>query len=146
MTLFSVRLVAQRLCGLLLAAVLLSACSGPLQRPPEPGDSVPPKTPPLQEPAPGDDSAAPLPAPTPLPQDNLLARAQQSAEAGQPHESIALLERALRIAPRDARIYARLAASYAADGRHSQAAATAERGLLYCQTAAECDALRPYIP
>jgi len=145
MTVFSVHLVTLRLCGLLLLAALLSACSGPLQRPSEPGAPASQGGPSAQDPVTSTEPPVQS-APPPLPQDNLLARAQQSVDAGQPHDSIALLERALRIAPRDARIYARLAASYAADGRHGQAAATAERGLLYCQTAAECDALRPYIP
>jgi tetratricopeptide (TPR) repeat protein len=126
-----------RLAILLLAAGL-SACAGPALREPPP---------PAHEP---ESVAAPEPEPVPvppiLPQDNLLARADESHRAGDSEHSIALLERAQRIAPQDPRIYAQLAAVYAAAGQVQRAAATAERGLLYCRTATECAALRRFVP
>jgi len=125
----------------LMVVALLSACAGPsLREPPLPPSGEP-------EPA-GVPAPAPEPAPPalPLPQDALLARADESHRAGNSEHSIALLERAQRIAPQDPRVYAQLAAVYAAAGYSQRAAATAERGLFYCRTAAECAALRRFIP
>ena len=56
----------------------------------------------------------------------------------------ALLERAQRIDPGSADIYLALAETHQARGDLSQARATAERGLLYCNGASQCGALRAY--
>ncbi len=53
-----------------------------------------------------------------------------------------MLERAQRIDPDSAEIYLAMARTHQASGDTSQARAVAERGLLYCNGRAECDALR----
>ena len=75
----------------------------------------------------------------------LLAKADTAASRGDYEQALALLERAQRIAPDNAAIYLDMARTHFARGDYSQAAATAERGLLYCNSAAQCDALREFL-
>ncbi len=76
--------------------------------------------------------------------DSLLAEASALRRSGDIPGSFARLERALRIAPQRAEVYLELARSHAAAGNDSRAAATAERGLLYCE-GWTCDALEKLI-
>ena len=74
----------------------------------------------------------------------LLAKARQAAERGDYEQALALLERAQRIDPDSAEVYLCMAQTHRARGDAVQARATAERGLLYCETAAQCEALRAF--
>lgn len=74
----------------------------------------------------------------------LLAKAEQATAQGDYEQALALLERAQRIDPDSAEIYLSMARTYQARGDGAQASATAERGLLYCTTDAQCNALRAY--
>jgi Tfp pilus assembly protein PilF len=56
-----------------------------------------------------------------------------------------LLERAQRIDPDSAEVYLGMAKTHWARGDATQARVTAERGLLYCSTARQCEALRGYV-
>lgn len=106
------------------------------------------------EPVPAEGSAAPAPepaAPTRPPKANnggaqagLIARADEARGRGDYDQALSYLERAQRIDPDDADIYLGLAQTHAAAGNSSQARATAERGLLYCDGKAQCDALRSF--
>jgi tetratricopeptide (TPR) repeat protein len=75
----------------------------------------------------------------------LLAKADQAAERGDYEQALALLERAQRIDPNSAEVYLGMAKTHRARGNVAQSRATAERGLLYCTSTAQCDALRSYI-
>jgi Tfp pilus assembly protein PilF len=75
----------------------------------------------------------------------LLDKADTAAQRGDYEQALALLERAQRIDPDSGEIYLVLAKTYRAKGDDSLAAATAERGLLYCDGKAQCDALRRYV-
>jgi Tfp pilus assembly protein PilF len=72
----------------------------------------------------------------------LLAKAEQATRRGDYEQALALLERAQRIDPDSAEVYLCMAQTHRAKGDAAQARATAERGLLYCATDAQCDALR----
>jgi tetratricopeptide (TPR) repeat protein len=72
----------------------------------------------------------------------LLKKAQQSAARGDYEQALALLERAQRIEPAAGAIYLEQAQVHKARGDMAQARSTAERGLLYCNSAEQCDALR----
>ena len=74
----------------------------------------------------------------------LLAKAAQATERGDYEQALALLERAQRIDPGSAGVYLGMAQTHQARGDMAKARATAERGLLYCATDAECNALRAY--
>jgi Tfp pilus assembly protein PilF len=74
----------------------------------------------------------------------LLASAEQARERGDYEQALALLERAQRIDPDSAEVYLGMAEMHRAKGDAAQARAAAERGLLYCSSAAVCDALRAY--
>jgi Flp pilus assembly protein TadD len=74
----------------------------------------------------------------------LLAKAEQATGRGDYEEALALLERAQRIDPDSAEVYLGLARTHAARGDAAQARATAERGLLYCSSASQCEALRRF--
>jgi Tfp pilus assembly protein PilF len=76
--------------------------------------------------------------------DSLIDEASSLRRAGDIPGSFARLERALRIAPQRADVYLELARSHAAAGNRSRAAATAERGLLYCE-GSTCSALEKLI-
>ena len=75
----------------------------------------------------------------------LLDKADTAARRGDYEQALALLERAQRIDPDSGEIYLGLAKIYRAKGDEKLAAATAERGLLYCDAKAQCDALRTYL-
>jgi len=129
---------------MLLALVLLGACAGAPQAPPvvekgEPEYRVP------QPPA--------APAPTPperAPEapvaagGALLAQASAARERGDYEHALAYLERAQRIDPHNAAVYLDLARTHTAAGHREQARSIAERGLLYCTSRAQCDALRAF--
>ncbi len=114
--------------------------------------SPPPR--PSAGPAPGgapSGSPAPVTAPAPVPRPpeppvsahrELMARADRAAAGGDFEQALALLERAQRIDPDDADVYLRLARTHGAAGNSSMAKASAERGLLYCRGAGQCQALR----
>ena len=75
--------------------------------------------------------------------DSLLDEARSLRGQGDLAACFARLERALRIAPQYAPVYLELARSHSAAGNDARAAASAERGLLYC-SASECRALRRF--
>lgn len=74
----------------------------------------------------------------------LLVKAEQAVARGDYEQALALLERAQRIDPDSAEVYLSMAKTQRARGDIAQAKATAERGLLYCSTARQCEALRGY--
>ena len=76
----------------------------------------------------------------------LLVKAGQATERGDYDQALVLLERAQRIDPGSADVYLGMAQTLRARGDAQQARATAERGLLYCLTDAQCNALRAYLP
>ena len=95
----------------------------PAQTSPVPGSEAVPGT---------DIPAAPEPAPLPPASGNraviaLLDRAQQDAEAGRPDAASATLERALRIEPRNARLWHELAQLRLAQGQYAQALSLAQK-------------------
>jgi len=76
---------------------------------------------------------------------SLIDKAGVAATRGDYEQALALLERAQRIEPDSGEIYLLLANTYQAKGDMTMARATAERGMLYCSGAGQCDALRGYI-
>ena len=74
----------------------------------------------------------------------LLAKAEQATKRGDYEQALALLERAQRIDPDSAEVYLGIAETHRAKGDAAQARAVAERGLLYCSSAAICNALRAF--
>ncbi len=74
----------------------------------------------------------------------LLAKAEQASGRGDYEQALALLERAQRIDPDSAEVYLGFAEVHKAKGDTAQARVMAERGLLYCSSAAVCDALRAF--
>jgi len=129
--------------------ILLASCStytppasapAPVEPPqPEPKPRVvtPPATVPQAPPRPATSSASSALRP-------LLAKAGQATERGDYEQALTLLERAQRIEPDSAEVYLGMAQTHKARGDLAQARATAERGLLYCATDAQCSALRAY--
>ena len=110
-----------------------------------PVEAIPEYTP--VTPAPTAPQTAP-PAPDPNASGayrGLLDKADTAAQRGDYEQALALLERAQRIDPNSGEIYLVLAKTYRAKGDDSLAAATAERGLLYCDGKVQCDALRRYV-
>ena len=97
---------------------------------------VPEASPPQQRSAPPADAAL----------QPLLEKAAQATERGDYDQALVLLERAQRIDPGSADVYLGMAQTHGARGDAQQARATAERGLLYCLTGAQCNALRAYMP
>ncbi|MFK7976773.1 MAG: tetratricopeptide repeat protein [Halioglobus sp.] len=75
----------------------------------------------------------------------LLAKADAATARGDYEQALALLERAQRIDPDNAQIYLELARTHSERGDARQAAATAQRGMLYCENPEQCDALRNYL-
>jgi tetratricopeptide (TPR) repeat protein len=134
--------------GLLLLALsaFLSACgSNPYSLPKvetaepsyeEPPATVPPPVPPqANEPQRDPGTGA---------HSSLVTKAAEARSRGDYNQALAYLERAQRIDPDNAEIYLALAQTHDAAGNGSQARATAERGLLYCNGSRQCDALRTY--
>ncbi len=129
--------------------ILLAACStytppasapAPVEQPqPEPKPKVvaPPAKVPQSPPRPATPSASAALRP-------LLAKAGQATERGDYAQALALLERAQRVDPDSAEVYLGMAQTHQARGDAAQARATAERGLLYCATDVQCNALRAY--
>ncbi|MEM1113421.1 MAG: tetratricopeptide repeat protein [Pseudomonadota bacterium] len=72
----------------------------------------------------------------------LLAQADSAAARGDYEQALALLERALRLDTDNAEIYLAMAEVHCARGALNQCRAVAERGLLYCRGASQCEALR----
>ncbi len=132
--------------GLLLLAlsVFLSACgTNPYSLP-----KVETAEPSYEEPAPGPTPAPREPAREPATptgaHSGLIARASEASSSGDYDQALAYLERAQRIDPDNAEIYLALAQTHAAAGNGDQASAVAERGLLYCNSSLQCDALRSF--
>ncbi|PLW68237.1 hypothetical protein C0039_13715 [Pseudohalioglobus lutimaris] len=133
--------ILQRLLVLVGLSLVLSACG-----------TNPYSLPKIETPEPEYREPAPEPVPEPQPEVSrpapsgahagLLAKADDARERGDYDQALAYLERALRIDPDNAEIYLGLAQTHAASGNDSQARATAERGLLYCNGHGQCDALR----
>ena len=115
-----------------------------------------------QEPAPAPPAgqaktSPPPPVPTPQPPARppqpstssawkpLVQKAEQAAGRGDYEQALALLERAQRIDPESGEIYLQMARTHLARGNTAQSRATAERGMLYCQSNAQCDALRSLV-
>lgn len=126
--------------------LVLNACSiySPPGGKPAPVEKRPeytPVTPPVTSPQPP--SRPPQPSTTSAWQP-LVDKAAQASARGDYEQALALLERAQRIDPDSGAIYLQLAKTHKARGDTAQAQATAERGLLYCDAAAECNALRAY--
>jgi hypothetical protein len=72
----------------------------------------------------------------------LVKKAEQATARGDYEQALALLERAQRIDPAAGEIYLEQAQVHQARGDLAQAKSTAERGLLYCNSSQQCDALR----
>jgi Tfp pilus assembly protein PilF len=72
----------------------------------------------------------------------LLQQAEQARNRGDYEQALSLLERAQRIDPDSGEVYLHLAQTYESKGDAMMQRATAERGLLYCNGASECSALR----
>lgn len=130
--------------AILAGAVLLGGCAGM-------APVAPQRAPVVDGGAPAPERAAgapavvqpvPLPEPirsTPLPdaeaapsaQAALMAAADQALLAGNSERAAALIERALRMAPRDAQLWLRLASIRAQQGRQEDAIGLARRALGY---------------
>lgn len=113
----------------------------------QPVQERPPASSPQQPPA-----AVTRPEPTPQADQpavtahrQLLEQADRATANGDYDTALVLLERAQRIDPQDGLIYLNLARTYRASGHDRRASATAERGLLYCEGAAQCDALHQFL-
>ncbi len=77
---------------------------------------------------------------------SLMSKADTAVGKGDYEQALALLERAQRIAPNSGEIYLSLAKTYTAKGDQAMASAVAQRGMLYCNGAAQCSALRTFTP
>jgi tetratricopeptide (TPR) repeat protein len=119
--------------------LLLEACSGGQTR--------------RESPAPAADQSAPAGvtsaqppaqprAPAVTAHRELLEQADTALARGDYETALALLDRAQRIDPDNGLIYLRLSRAYRASGDDRQARSTAERGMLYCDSPSQCDALR----
>ena len=126
-----------------LLALLVTACASPGPEAPGPApvektpDYTGDKTVPVETPA-------PAPAPASAAYQPLIEKAAQARQRGDFEEALALLERAQRIDSDSAEIYLAMAETHSARGDAGQARAVAERGLLYCRSTRQCDALRQY--
>lgn len=130
-----------------LSSILLAAGCGTLPQ----GESVPVEKDPeyteVEAPKPPITPSQPVPLAKPSITDaaqNLIKKAARAAREGDYEQAIALLERALRIGPDRPEVYLSMAKTYKAKGDSSMASATAERGMLYCSGARQCEALRAY--
>ncbi|HSU75418.1 MAG TPA: tetratricopeptide repeat protein [Burkholderiales bacterium] len=109
-----------------LLALALAACAAPQ---PAPVESAPPAVaaPPVEQPAP-----VPSPAPSSTAKESvaiagLMDSARTDAAAGRLAEAAATLERALRIEPRNPRLWQELARVRLQQGDFAQAESTAQR-------------------
>jgi tetratricopeptide (TPR) repeat protein len=133
------------------ALLLLAGCASVSTMPPPisvggppsqeqgPVGVAPPEVPAQTSPVPGSETvpetqlpAAPEPPPLPPASGNraviaLLDRAQLDADAGRPDAAGATLERALRIEPRNARLWHELAQLRLAQGQYAQAISLAQK-------------------
>lgn len=133
---------AATLCLLLqMSACSIYSVPGGEPVPVEKQPEAPVVTPPITAPEPAIRPPAPS---TSAAYQPLLAKAEQATDRGDYEQALALLERAQRIDPDNAEIYLGMAKTHDARGDRAQARATAERGLLYCSSSVECDALRGY--
>jgi len=112
----------------------------PESAPPAP---APQSYPPVETPRPAREPSAPAVENSAY--RELLAQARSAREHGEYDRSLAYLERAQRIDPDNAGIYLEMARTHDAAGDPNSARSTAERGLLYCDDRAQCDALRAYL-
>ena len=79
----------------------------------------------------------------------VLRQARTARDSGNYSLCLSRLDRALRIAPEHAAIYLELARCHTGAGNVDQAAASAERGLVYCsssRSSSACKALGDYLP
>jgi cytochrome c-type biogenesis protein CcmH/NrfG len=106
------------LCVTLALAALLSGCAGPLLQPAAPG------SPPAPEPAARTESVAIA---------SLMDGARADAEAGRLSQAAASLERALRIEPRNPRVWQELARVRLAQGDYMQVEGLAARSNTWAQ-------------
>ena len=130
--------------GVLCLLLVMTGCSiystpgsQPAPVEPAPKPTVPETPTPPQPPRPPQPSTSSAWRP-------LVDKAEQARGRGDYEQALAQLERAQRIDPESGEIYLQLAKTHKARGDTSQARATAERGLLYCSSKTECDALRAY--
>ena len=132
-----------RYLRVVLLALLATACAspGPEESAPAPVEKAPDHT--SVKTVPGK-APAPAPAPATAAYQPLIEKAAQARQRGDFEEALALLERAQRIDADSAEIYLAMAETHSARGDAGQARAVAERGLLYCRSASQCDALRQY--
>ena len=112
--------------------------------PVEPDPEYTPVEPPSEATKPELEPSAPEPDTTGA-YKGLLDKANGAAARGDYEQALALLERAQRIDPDAGEIYLSLAKTYRAKGDDKLAAATAERGMLYCDGVVQCEALRAYL-
>lgn len=131
--------------GTILLAGLLSACAVTPRETPAPVEdrdvpSVEVPRPPVFGPPPAEPQRAPETAPAPpvrstppaaTPASTLLTSIDSAVAAGELERAIALSERALRITPRDARLWYRLASIHFQQRNYSEAAGFARRGLSF---------------
>jgi len=107
--------------------------------PPAPAPPRPVPPPPVPAPQP---PARPFQPSTASAWQPLVEQAQQATARGDYEQALALLERAQRIDPESGEIYLQLAHTQRAKGDVSQARAAAERGMLFCDSDIQCEALR----
>ncbi len=118
-----------------VAAAVVAGCSGPEVRPPPAASAPGPQEPVVAKPATRPAvQPTPLPAPqvrTPAPSSRtvlaLLDHARVRAQEGDLAAAAASLERAIRIEPRNARLWNRLAHVRLRQGNYSQAASLAAK-------------------
>jgi len=132
--------------GLTLALVGCSTVgTAPTPAPPAvpypPAPAPPRPVPPPPVPVPQPPARPPQPS-TASAWQPLVEKAQQATALGDYEQALALLERAQRIDPESGEIYLQLARTQRAKGDVSQARAAAERGMLFCSSNSQCEALR----
>ena len=128
------------------AVLLLGACSTGREGGPAPVEQRPDYTPTTKPITPAKPAEKKGGATTSTAAQGLMNKAEQAAENGDYEQALALLERALRIDPDNGELYLALASTYTRKGDTAMAKATAQRGMLYCRGAVQCDALRRYNP
>ncbi|TVP84897.1 MAG: hypothetical protein EA347_10455 [Thioalkalivibrio sp.] len=123
---------AGRLVAVLPAALLLAACAVPAPRPDVPAETGVVVPVPEVAPAPSEEAAPTAPeepAPTAAAALALAAQSDEAVAAGDLRLAGLQLERALRIAPRDAGLWNRLARVRLQQGEFQQAERMSERSL-----------------